>query len=340
MKLKTFSRGLTLIELMVSLAIGSLLIVGAVTVYSQSRSTYRVSDTVARMQENARYALSIMEPDIQLAGYYGFSNRADSFSFISGGSAGTSIPGSGLRNDSPDEVDIDQTDTPCERNFAVNLIATVQGTNNEYGLNCVPAIGYRAGSDTITIRRSSLQQTAPVDGKVQLVSSRFTPTAYIFADGQLPAGFTEVADKVEVRDVVVRMYYIAQDTEKPAVAGLPALRVKSLGRGPTFTDEEVISGVEDLQVQLGIERGVDRDNDGLVDAYRGSAVRYVDPDDVPAGYQVVSVRLWLLMRAEQPEQGFVDSNPISYPGVTAARGDKFRRVLVTKTIQLRNSRTM
>src|SRR5687768_11852024 len=43
--MKQRARGLTLIELMVSLAIGSLLIIGAVTVYSQSRTTYRVSDT-------------------------------------------------------------------------------------------------------------------------------------------------------------------------------------------------------------------------------------------------------------------------------------------------------
>jgi type IV pilus assembly protein PilW len=333
-------QGLTLIELMVSLAIGSLLIVGAVTVYSQSRSTYRVSDTVARLQENARYALSIMEPDIQLAGFYGFSSRPDLFSFISGGSAGASVPGSGLRATSAMAVDIGQIDTPCETNFAVNLISTVQGTNNTFGLACVPTLPYREGTDTLTIRRASTQRMAPLAGRVQLISSRFDPSAYIFADGQLPAGATETPGKIEVRDVVVRTYYIARDTETPSRPGVPALRVKSLGEGPQFADEEVISGVEDLQVQLGIERGFDRDGDGFIDAYTGSAVRYVDPDNVPDGYQVVSVRLWLLMRAEQPEQGFVDGNEINYPGNAEARNDNFRRVLVSRTIQLRNSRTM
>ena len=47
-------RGLSLIELMVALTIGSLLIIGAVSVYVQSRTTYRINETVARMQENAR----------------------------------------------------------------------------------------------------------------------------------------------------------------------------------------------------------------------------------------------------------------------------------------------
>lgn len=339
MRLRNASRGLTLIELMVSLAIGSLLIIGAVTVYSQSRSTYRVSDSVARLQENARYALSIIEPDVQLAGYYGFSNRADSFNFITGGATGTSVPGSRLRADSATPVDIGELDTPCEPNFAVNLITTVQGTDNTYGLNCLPASPYQAGSDTFTIRRTSTQRVAEAADKVQLMSSRFHPTAYIFADGRLPTGTTQDPEKVEVRDVIVRTYYIAQNTTNPARPGIPALRVKSLGAGPRFTDEEVISGVEDLQVQFGIERGVDKDKDGLIDSYTGAAVRYVDPDGVPPGYQVVSVRLWLLMRAEQAETGYLDSNPIAYPGVTAARNDRFRRVLVSKTIQLRNSRT-
>ena len=79
-------RDLGLIELLVALAIGSVLIVGAVYVYSQSRSTYRVSDTVARLQEDARYAMSVIEPELQLAGYYGFSNSPDDFKFITGGS--------------------------------------------------------------------------------------------------------------------------------------------------------------------------------------------------------------------------------------------------------------
>jgi len=51
------SRGLSLVELMVALAIGSLLIAGAVYVYSQSRNTQRVSEAVARLQEKGRYVL-------------------------------------------------------------------------------------------------------------------------------------------------------------------------------------------------------------------------------------------------------------------------------------------
>ena len=40
---------------------------------------------MARMQEKGRYAFSIIEPDIQLAGYYGFTNAYDDVQFMIGG---------------------------------------------------------------------------------------------------------------------------------------------------------------------------------------------------------------------------------------------------------------
>lgn len=56
--------GLSLIEMMVTLVIGAFLIIGVIAMFSQTRSTYRTNDTVARMQENLRFILSQMEPDI------------------------------------------------------------------------------------------------------------------------------------------------------------------------------------------------------------------------------------------------------------------------------------
>jgi hypothetical protein len=76
---------------------------------------------------------------------------------------------------------------------------------------------------------------------------------------------------------------------------------------------------------------------------------------VPVGAQIVSVRLWLLVRAENAEVGFVDGRTYEYGdrddanGVTAdlnAAGaatqayrpnDGFRRLLVPRTIQIRNA---
>ncbi len=61
--------GLTLVELLVAMTIGLVLIVGATQVYVDSHAAYAVNVTTARLQENARYAISVLEPDIRMAGY-------------------------------------------------------------------------------------------------------------------------------------------------------------------------------------------------------------------------------------------------------------------------------
>jgi type IV pilus assembly protein PilW len=353
--------GFSLVELLVALTIGSVLISGAVYVYSQSRKTSMVSDTVARLQENGRYVFSVIEPDIHLGGYYGFSNLPMNIKFISGGVSTTAIVAEDLQSRDEDQevAGIDDAQV-CGKNFAVNVIATVQGSNDNYGLECDPhskSGGYLEGTDTLTIRRTT---NAPADGlgegvngRLQILMSRLSPiNQYMLADGELPSSPALIKDFVQVRDLIVNTYYISEDSTEPSAVGLPALRVKQLGDGPAFSEDddvEIMRGVEDLQVQFGIDtgdydgtagidNGNDENNDGIPDVAIGQATRYVDPDKLPVGFQVVSVRVWIMLRAEQEEQGFVDNKLYKYAGREYSKNDGFRRVLMSRTIQLRNAR--
>src|SRR5437899_12878115 len=69
--------GLTLVELLVAMTIGLVLIAGATQVYVDSHAAYAVNETTARLQENARYAISVLEPDIRMSGYWGLTNVSD-----------------------------------------------------------------------------------------------------------------------------------------------------------------------------------------------------------------------------------------------------------------------
>ena len=69
------NNGMTLIELLVAMALGSFLMIGALTVFTQGQSAFRVSDSISRLEENARLALALLESDIRMAGYFGLSNR-------------------------------------------------------------------------------------------------------------------------------------------------------------------------------------------------------------------------------------------------------------------------
>jgi len=358
--MKKQQRGLSLIELLVALTVGSVLIAGSVYVYSQSRKTHTTTDAIARLQENGRYVFSVIEPDIQLAGYYGFSNMPFDFKYISGGVTSGAKPAAQLVPTKGDAKGLAVTDS-CGPNFTFNLMAPVESTNGaaaqDWPLGCAAqGGGYVKETDILTTRRSTLPPGTGSNGTavadtVQLLVSRLSPTnQYILADGKLPTEPALKTDLVQVRDFLVRTYYISKDSKNPDVTNLPALRVKTLIKGPKFSDEEVMRGVEDIQFQLGldtgsydgnadIDAGLDENGDGIPDVTRGIATYYVNPDKVPAGAQVVSVRVWIVVRAEQAEQGFVDSEARSYADkVIPAHNDGFRRVLMSRTIQLRNTR--
>jgi type IV pilus assembly protein PilW len=364
-------RGVSLVELMVALTIGSLLIVGAITVYSNSRSTFAVNESLARMQDQGRYVMSVLEPDIELAGYYGFTNSPDTLRFVDGAApAVVRATAPQLRQQPMVVPAVAPTPAPglaasahaCGINFAVDVLRPVQGSNDEFALGpnataaCNPfGAGVVPDTDTLTLRRASTESVdAAEDGRLQIYASRLrSRTAQLlFADGVEPG---IIDDDNVIHDLLVRAYYVSQDSvDRP---GHPALRVKSLtriGGNPAFLDTEVMPGVEDFQIQFGVDTG-DYNNDGVIDPDAdlnddgipesdGRATRYVNPDFADLDrVQVVSVRIWVRLRAEQPEPGFVDDRTYRYGDVefTPAGAERsFRRVLLSRTIALRNSRTL
>lgn len=72
-------RGVTLIELMVALAIGLLLVLGLLQVFEASRTAYQLSSGLARVQENGRFAIDILQRDIRMAGHMGCVNDQSRF---------------------------------------------------------------------------------------------------------------------------------------------------------------------------------------------------------------------------------------------------------------------
>jgi type IV pilus assembly protein PilW len=355
------ARGMSMVELMVALTIGGFLMWGAITVYSRSRTTYQVSEQISRLQENARYAMSVIEPDLRLANYWGLMNDPTLVT-------GAATP---VQTVSP----LSGTTTSCGTNFALNLSELVRGDNNAFTLGpartaaCNPfnnadvavAGNNQPGADTLTIRRVSTQPSPATNTRLQLYVTRWGGSSQVFNSGVAPGA---LGPNAEIHDVIVDTYYISQDSVgQPVGIRIPALRGKTLVNGPGWQDQEVISGVEDLQVQFGVDLGRDGNNDGIPDdidgngipdSYTGVASQWVNPNAVPATGLVVAARFWLLVRSTTAEQGFIDGNTYQYGdrltanGVTALLNgagvgkayqpnDNFRRLLVTRTVQLRNT---
>jgi type IV pilus assembly protein PilW len=303
-------QGVTLIELMVALLIGSILLIGAISVFGDSRRTFRTSEIIARLQENARFAMDTIEPDIRAAAYWGLANG---YTLIEGTATAA------------DPVPAGMTVTgDCAQNFSLDLNDAVNGSNESFAFGGCPAYGsgVLASTDSVVVRHASGSAAALEAGRLQIQADR--EKVSIFVNGTMPTNFDAATS--ETRNLVVNTYYVSQDSVLGV--GVPSLRRKGLAPGPSMVDQEIIPYVQDFQVQLGADTTGD-----------GAANMYVNPGNLPAGAVVVAVRIWLLFQADQIDASYTDSRTYPYAGkVLGPFNDNFHRLLVSKTIQLRNTR--
>ena len=172
-------------------------------------------------------------------------------------------------------------------------------------------------------------------GRLRIQSTRIS--GELFDDGVIPTLFSP-ADSA-THNLMVSSYYVSANSD--LIPGVPTLRRKSLvvtAGVSSIVDVEIAPGVENLQVQLGI----DVDEDNTVD-------RYVNPGDdiynpTAAGYvpgaRVITARVWIVVRGVSRENGIID-NYTYRPGDVnlGSYSDDLRRMQVSKTILLRNTRT-
>jgi type IV pilus assembly protein PilW len=173
------------------------------------------------------------------------------------------------------------------------------------------------------------------------IQSTRSQLGQLFAGTAIPAGYNTTTSATH--RLMVSGYYVDNTS---SVAGMPSLRRKVLGAGGNITDEEVLVGVEDMQVQFGIDTDVPgtpvapNPNRGVIDRYVNTDDAVIDPTNAGfnANAEILAVRIWLLLRAERFELGLIDPTDYEYAdrdfGVFT---DSFRRVLVSKTIYLRNA---
>ena len=62
-------RGITLLELLIGTTLGIVIAAGVIHIYVNNKNTYRMSEGVARLQENGRFALDFLRRGIELAGF-------------------------------------------------------------------------------------------------------------------------------------------------------------------------------------------------------------------------------------------------------------------------------
>jgi type IV pilus assembly protein PilW len=79
MKYRTSSsfiqKGITLVEVLLAIAVGSLLLIGLTEIFVSNKSTYNIQESLSRLQENARFAVQVLTKDIRMANFLGCAQK-------------------------------------------------------------------------------------------------------------------------------------------------------------------------------------------------------------------------------------------------------------------------
>lgn len=272
-------RGFSLVELMVSIALGLVLMVGVVTVVSNTNRSFGEVTKTSQQLENGRFALQSLRDDIRNAGFFGQFSGAD-------------VPAA-LPN-------------PCVftlENLAESMAVPVLGFDNTAPA-CLP--GYRVGTDVIAIRRSATRDPvtlANLVGTEVYVQTRPRRALVLFGDD--PDAFTLLGRDdlaAPVWPYRYEFYYIRNCSLCDGDGdGIPTLYRAMLSNG-ALVFNPVAEGIESMHFRYGI----DDDENGSPDRYLHASHAELSGD--PERWaSVVSVEVNLLARALQPSPDFTDT---------------------------------
>jgi len=357
LKLRIVERGYTLIELLISMAIGLFILAGVITVMLDGKRNFNHQDELSYLQENARFIKDTLTRDIRMAGYAGcgiaempiintLNPPADdeySLGEVVWGSdyvSGTWTPA--LSGGWASITGIDTNSDVLSLGGIFGDGARVARDLNPSGVVKVVSPTFVEDGDIIFVtdckrgaisQVQNIQSTGPSGNRIDSLVRNIG----VGTPGNDFVGLTDPADPVfgtdaEVYKFEMRRYYIADSN----ISDAPALwRTVNLS-----TADELISGVDSLQIEYGVDTsvgtGADDVGDGTVNRYL-SASNIIEDEAKDSvlwiGWdRVLSVRINLVLRSEGVT--YHDNLAVTLDGVSY--NDRYMRQRVSFVVRVRN----
>lgn len=339
--------GLTLVELMVATTLSLVLLSGVLLVFQANRTTYQMQTGLGTLQENGRYAIRQITADLQMAGFGGCLSPIleptvrvlvkNPLSYVTDLANGEFFDGNNnVTTGSFDSINVfegpdhdgdgngDGTDWleirgPLRsgvRYVTGEIVATgdveVTGTATGIAANEYVVIADCAGAD---IFRATTVGTS--SGNTQIAHGTSLNT-------QATLSRRYGADSV-VSEMMTHTYFIGETGRVNAV-NQP---VNALYRFDGANAEELVDGVDDLQ----IEYALDTNADNVVDTFR-------DPGGVTDWSEVMAVRVSLLfnsVEAANTEEANYRFFPAGNNAISPATGDRRLRQEFSAMVSVRNA---
>ena len=328
---------------MIGMTLGLMVIATVTVLFINNNRVRRETEKTSEQIENGRYATQVLLEDLRLAGYYGELN-----------------PGS-----LPTPATVPDPSATDAVSLAAAIPLPIQGYDNGASLpSGVSALltDLRTGSDILVLRRAStcvagdagcdvfdtsantyfqttLCQTqltfltAATQFLIGTDSSQFISSNPAVTGPAAPPTFLASKNCVTPavrRTFIVRIYFVANRNQSGD--GIPTLKVAELRSGQ-FTIAPLVAGIDQLQV----EYGLDTNGDGAPDSY------VANPATAAAWRQVTAVKVHALARNSTTSGGFTDTRTyvlgLKADGTDNAFGpysDAYKRHVYTTVTRLNN----
>jgi type IV pilus assembly protein PilW len=331
-KMKTNKQqGITIIEVMVALALSLIILAGVMHIFINNKQTYRVQEAFARLQESGRFATHFITRDLRMAGYAGCGSKISEPANIADLNDDTlpdevgKFNGSGIEGFQSTDLPLALTDT-----LTLDSADVVPGTDI-VRIKRATSTGVRLAGNMTAVNANVQLDPATAAGVFQAYDYLFISdceAADIFVARSVSniGGYITIShpedvnignnlskpyqDDAEIYKFLSTTYYLGYNT-----AGEVALFRQTLGNAASMNVEELVEGVEDMNLLY----GEDSDDDGTPN-------RYVDAGTVADWGDIVSVRIELTVRSLQDNLA---------AKLTAYGDHKLRRTFTT-SIAIRN----
>jgi len=338
--MKRLSRqaGISLVEILVALVISLFLLAGIVQVYTGNRATFAFTNGLAEIQESGRFALDLMSQDLRLSGEWGcIGFDPDDTTNINDTLGGGNVSGyvawfhdfvnfppifgsnnaGGLGNS---DTLVIRGGKPGQANVEAELASGTFSTATEQRLHTSRITSLAAGDIIVVARCGANDLALPAEADILPVTSinnTTNPTQTRINLGSVKSQqFENDAMVIELQTV---SYFIANNAN-----GQPALFRGEFNAAP----QELIEGVDDMQILYGIDDGDDTNNNRF-------PVQYLTANNVADFNDVVAIRIQLLLRSIDD---FITDAPQTYTfnGTQVTAPDRRIRQVFTTTVALRN----
>lgn len=338
--------GFSLVEIMVAAMLGLLLTAAIVKLFVESRQAYRDLDGINEIQENGRFALEFLNHSLRMADHWGGVNGSNVSGSVSMTARGACTA-----------TWISQPRWALEGFDGAAAIGDV----DELPAACVAAANYVPGSDLIMLRYADpdgvIDDTTLAGATFPVVRTAAGLRGQLLNGGGTPAADLPAGDGTRNYPFRAQLYFVrpcsdpgdndacgSDDDDGSPIPTLTRLVLAHDGSNMIFTDEALVEGVEQMQV----EYGRDTDGDLTADRYDTAATLNALSGVArrTAWEDVVSVRLALLVRSLTADASFADTDTYSLVGdrttatdgaiSVAADSTHYRRKVFTNVVQLRN----